>query len=921
MESGSLELYDPLSNTQIKQFSGHSGKLADIDVRGSYIATCGYSARRYQSQIDVVADPLVNIYDIRMMKPLAPYPFPAGALRVRFHPKLPNIMVVALLTGQLLFVDIYDQTNVYFYQGDVEEVRTMEISSNGDYLAFAGPSEVHLWSIGTAEGFVSFPAPTEHADPVTEPPPIGFDETVPLNVVGMPYYKDPLLSNWPLNMVFTKETAKLPVRVDGESGTFMPYDRSLHTRHNAYHSLVAPTKAGFPRFLSERRTPQPALDIFLSRHDKHQIQYSKFGVKDFDFASFNSTAYCGLENHVDNLYGNALLQVLRFVPGVYNLVVGSLAKETLEYPKDRTREDAADFSGANTSDNLNSGDPGSLPSLTHDLGYLFDMMHKAKQTNVTATNLARTVSTLAPRLANTDEGATLNARELRGLSIELARFMFAQIEYELGPHASQLLDIVGFEGLRHHEYVLDLMTPPSNVLNKMSILLLLTRTAPTPATARKSTTLVTYLEHAVQAAGITGFRPVVVLSLGVSDEELRLVGSFKRWLVPEFYVQGSNVRATIPPLKYRKLPDGVSRYELVGYVCEISHLADAVRGAHNLVAYVRVDLQWVLFNDFLVTPVDDDEVFDLSWKRPVLLVYSSVGGRFKNFEYGNFNVDLAVLYRDCLEGRVGEKNGKNSDGNQLENNHLENKDNLENPIYLDHFSEGIRRGHAREFELLTRSEAPLPGSLVAMDAEFVTLRPEEVEVHYDGARKVVRPKQLSLARLSVLRGELGPKWGVAFIDDFIVHTGAIHDYTTSFSGIEPGDLDLARLDKRLVNRQTAYRRLWLLLNMGVVFVGHGLYNDFRCINIHVPREQIRDTAELYYKSDFKRQLSLKFLVYMVLGRKVQTGNHDSVEDAHGALALYRRAVELKKTGEFEGVLDHVYVEGQQMRFKVPEDGP
>lgn len=106
--------------------------------------------------------------------------------------------------------------------------------------------------------------------------------------------------------------------------------------------------------------------------------------------------------------------------------------------------------------------------------------------------------------------------------------------------------------------------------------------------------------------------------------------------------------------------------------------------------------------------------------------------------------------------------------------------------------------------------------------------------------------------------------------------------------------------------------------MGVIFIGHGLYTDFRTINLQVPQRQIRDTADLYYKPDMKRQLSLKFLAYVMLKQDVQTGNHDSIEDARTALLLYKRYVELLLRGEFESMLNHVYAQGNKLRFRVPE---
>lgn len=59
---------------------------------------------------------------------------------------------------------------------------------------------------------------------------------------------------------------------------------------------------------------------------------------------------------------------------------------------------------------------------------------------------------------------------------------------------------------------------------------------------------------------------------------------------------------------------------------------------------------------------------------------------------------------------------------------------------------------------------------------------EETEFRSDGTKKVIRPARLSLARVSVLRGE-GPKEGVPFIDDHIHTSEVIVDYLTEFSGI------------------------------------------------------------------------------------------------------------------------------------------
>jgi PAB-dependent poly(A)-specific ribonuclease subunit 2 len=104
-----------------------------------------------------------------------------------------------------------------------------------------------------------------------------------------------------------------------------------------------------------------------------------------------------------------------------------------------------------------------------------------------------------------------------------------------------------------------------------------------------------------------------------------------------------------------------------------------------------------------------------------------------------------------------------------------------------------------QHEYLDEDEMPKPGTMVAIDAEFVLMQQvrsstdelvsnlynpsqEETDFRSDGSKKVLRPARLSLARVSVLRGG-EHKQGVPFIDDHIHTSEPVANYLTEFSGI------------------------------------------------------------------------------------------------------------------------------------------
>lgn len=385
---------------------------------------------------------------------------------------------------------------------------------------------------------------------------------------------------------------------------------------------------------------------------------------------------------------------------------------------------------------------------------------------------------------------------------------------------------------------------------------------------------------------VNNLPPLMSLQVLLTASEWKTVRTVKKWLAKEFFASIYKNKITIKPSYHDfKISGEVFKYELNGYVATIT---DPATNSSRLVTYARIWDQeqqlfkWYMFNNYLVVEVDEEEALNVSywWKSVEVVLYCDSEELRKPF----FSVNTYSLNYDIL--------------------------------YKDHFSNGIREGYKKQYKLLTKDEPPKEGTLIAIDAEFVLLKDELCDIDCQGIKTIVRPKKSSLARISVIRGEEGPLYGVPFIDDYIANKDHIEDYLTKYSGIMPGDLDIEKSPKPLVSREVAYRKIWLLMQIGCIFVGHGLNNDFKLININVPKEQIRDTAIYFLQG--KRYLSLKYLAYALLGESVQEDNHDSIEDAYTALILYKKYLDIKETGNLPKVIEKLYEEGRATNYKVPE---
>lgn len=336
----------------------------------------------------------------------------------------------------------------------------------------------------------------------------------------------------------------------------------------------------------------------------------------------------------------------------------------------------------------------------------------------------------------------------------------------------------------------------------------------------------------------------------------------------------------------------ITVYELVGVVADVA--AGEGKQSH-LVSLINTSVsnpdpsqpeKWHLFNDFMVRQVQAREAlqFDPRWKLPSVITYQAKQMSHYLDETWKSQIDTSILFRSVTQPAT-------------------------TPTYA--------------FRALSAIDTfPDDRTHCAIDAEFVRLLREEIDMDADGKRAVTRPARSGLARVSVLRGD-GPDQELPFIDDYIAIDEPVDDYLTQYSGLHPGDLTVGISPFTLVSLKEVYKKLWVLLNLGCTFIGHGLTSDFRTINIHVPEHQVIDTQELFSLGErSRRKLSLRFLTWLVLGEDIQQNliaGHDSIEDARAALQLWRKFLEYEELGTVEKVRDDIFAKGKATDFKVPRD--
>ncbi|TIC65270.1 hypothetical protein E3Q02_02279 [Wallemia mellicola] len=916
----------------------------------------------------VVPEPLVKVYDARMMRPLPPVSFPSGPSFVKIHPRVSTSVFISDLQGQFHVTDLSTSTGTYHMLDISSYVTSMAVSTTGNHLAFGdADGSIHIWTDlepGQPENFNAFEGiQLDWPSEVQTPPRIDWNDRTPLNSIGLPYYDTPLLSSMPLHMplpdsspMFNPPTP-IPISVmKGLRTDIFPAHAQNPPENKGKRNLTPSRKAGRsgrnriggrqsdePKFISEQirdnlknggvnnrprlesRVENLELDISdVANMPKHyrkvEIKYSKFGIEDFDFGFYNKTPYSGLETHIANSYTNALLQILHHIKPIRAVAT---SQTTLPDLKDNC--------------------------LLTESGFLFRMLENGKGVNCQSANFSRALSSFpqAKALGILDADISGNHNAPYGNMIQsFNRFLLEQMSVESwtfqpspqicnNGNMSPISQLLGIESLsvsmctdgcgsrsvrKGVTHVIEFMYPRKTLSNEVplpvdfgSILCAsIIRDTLTKHVCPVTKQFVPLHSRRIVSTFDSQFPAVLSINAGVHSKEnldiwlnpARRPGESPYSPKPEYFLPfefgikrtSDNVQVVTDQDKY----DGdMAIYSLKAVIAQIYPDHDS----NHLVSIVKISddelddnskSPWYIFNDFLVRNVSPVEALSFSeWKIPSVIYYERKNvDKCVNFTALNQKIDPTILCHDLSISW--------------------NRD----PKLIKH-------------QVLSEEELPKPGSLVAIDAEFVSMDREEIEFRSDGSRSVIKPSKLSLARVSVLRGE-GDLDQKPFIDDYIHTSEPVVDYLTEFSGIilihnaftyltlhSDGDLEPSTSRHTLVPLKAAYRKLRLLVDMGCIFIGHGLSQDFRIINLFVPRNQIIDTVALYQKKDSHRKLSLRFLSWFLLKQDIQLDTHDSIEDARAALLLYKMYKAFEKDGRLEDVLDDIYSEGRRLNWRPP----
>ncbi|KAL8701793.1 MAG: hypothetical protein Q9224_000340 [Gallowayella concinna] len=613
--SGAVHFLDPDTLLSVKTWQAHSANLSDMDAQDSYLVTCGWSTRPYGQP---TLESFAKVYDLRKLEQLPPIPFHGGAAFVQMHPKLSTTSIISSMSGQLQVANILDPNTSHLLQANLGNYMSQShlvLAPSGAAWALADlDGVIQIWASSLSKlRFTESAAPTEFADEAVQLPFMDIDSDVyvkrslsPFSAVGMPYYREKLLSVWPEDQIF--ELGFLPPKIDPDvikhmapSGIGFRAPNPRKTLRNQIDRMSIIDSDGValaaPRFLSEK-----SLEANGEAEKERRISDAEV-FKNPDLAGSTKAD----------------------VPVMYRL---------MEIKYSRYGVDDFDFGCIVES------------CLLCELGYLFDMLEKAEGQKCHATNFLKAFSSLgeASKLQLTEETSPQSTLEAR---IQAAnRFLLKQIGLD-------------YQRITPGDGKLDQNVNPRMRGSTPSFSRILKDSFENENSQRLWCDRCRRYQLFQRWETIQNVPPVLMINTALNKQiDARQLWSVPGWL-PErlgimvekgrlICLEGEALRVSQRNRQYRHM----AVYDLVGLV------ADVNSGEHqksHMVSLINVGIasrerqaeqQWHLFNDFLVRQVDKEEAlrFATTWKTPTILTYQHQGGSNAIDDSWKDSLDTSCLF-------------------------------------------------------------------------------------------------------------------------------------------------------------------------------------------------------------------------------------------------------------------------------------
>ena len=463
----------------------------------------------------------------------------------------------------------------------------------------------------------------------------------------MPYYTNSLLSVWPSTLQFNVglPSPKIPNQIlDNVKMTdfvgYAPNPKTFKRNQNLAMTLKEHNQQT-PKFRSEQQRDKMkqgknplskrersdaniSIDDGIPHHYKTvEIQYSRFGVEDFDFGYYNKTEFGGLESHINNSYLNPALQMLHFI-----WPLREIAKTHIRTPC--TKE----------------------PCLTCELGFLFRMLETSKGVNCQASNFLRAFGLIPQASAlglTQSEQDDLNANgDYHTLIQKCLRFILEQVHQDLEESNALLFEhLLGIptsssiECSDNHKqerqtlpFVVDMIYNHLNHNDKKNkdfksvLRASLKRKTSTRAwcTSCNKYQMTSHLKSLKQPPNFMCINTNIV---NVQDSDVWITDSREPWLPMTFALVLNGDEFDVIDLDKSALDltnhpeDTVFLYDLRAVISEIKHDTSAP----HLIAHINTSddvntKSWYVFNDFLVEKVEGEINVFPKWKKPCVLQYA-----------------------------------------------------------------------------------------------------------------------------------------------------------------------------------------------------------------------------------------------------------------------------------------------------------